>query len=53
MIGPVVLQLLKTLPTLRILVYGMGVGVGTGTTTAAENIDRCPYCVVRSGLADD
>ena len=53
MIGPVVLQLLKILTTVHILMYGMGAGDGTGTSTTVENIDHCPYCVVRSGLAGD
>ena len=44
--GPLVLQLLKTLTTVRTLVYGMGAGGGTGSNTTAENIDHCPYSSV-------
>jgi len=41
-VGPVVLQLQKTLITVNTLVYGMGAGGGTGSTTIAENIHYCP-----------
>ena len=49
MVGPVVLQLLKTLTNVRTLVYEMRADGGTGSTKTAENIDHCPYSSVLNG----